>query len=340
MPLSPDSALPPPRRTLAVLVAPDRREAFRGLTGCIAALPFAWGLRIIDFQLANLMRAGIAEVIVLQPGAGPSGLRNHIRQVWRPVFRRIACLATDAAITGDPGGVRRFLALVGSMEPDDLLLLPADHVCEADLASMLAFHRGGRNLVTLGLHAGGAGEDGAAAGPLKRWSAATRGGESARIGTVALDWHWFRRWLAQLPEVPADLPRQAIVAATREAGLHVHRTADAGSYWRRVDGLDAFRVTWLDFICGPRLPCSLPVPPDHVGMRVLEAGPRTNVRDSVIMPGASVAERAFVSRAVIAPGAHVPDGMVIGQDAAVDARLFRRAPGGTTLMTAGMLAAL
>ncbi|NGM46128.1 hypothetical protein G5B31_11345 [Rhodobacter sp. SGA-6-6] len=340
MPLSLDPALPPPRRTLALLVAPERRGAFHELTDCSAALPFAWGLRVIDFQLANLMRAGIGEVIVLQPGAGHSGLRNHIRQVWRPVFRRIACLGMNASIASDPGGINRFLALVEGVDPDDLLLLSADHVCETDLAGMLAFHQGERNLVTLGAHPEGDEEDGAATDPLKQWIAAINGGESAGIGMVALDWHWFRRWLAQLPEVPADLPRQAVTAAAREAGLQVHRTADAGRYWRRVDGLDAFRVTWLDFICGPRLPCSLPVPPDHVGMRVLEAGPRTNVRDSVIMPGASVGERAFVSRAIIAPGAHVPDGMVIGQDAAVDARLFRRAPGGTTLVTAEMLAAL
>ncbi len=334
-------ALAPPRRTLALLVAPERREAFHELTetGCSAALPFAWGLRLIDFQLANLMRAGIDEVIVLQPGPGQATLRNHIRQVWRPVFRRIACLGMQtSALAGDPGGLHRFLALVEGVLPDELLLLSADQVCETDLSELLAFHRSGRNCMTLGAHAA----EGQAAirGPLGQWIAAMNGGEGAGIGVVVLDWHWFRRWLAQQPEVPSDLPQQAIMAATREAGLQVHRAADAGRYWRRVDGLDAFRVTWLDFICGPRLPCSLPVPPDHVGMQVPDLSPRTNVRDSVIMPGASVAERALVSRAIIAPGAHVPDGMVIGQDPEVDARLFRRAPGGTTLVTAGMLAAL
>ena len=341
MTLHPSHALAPPRRTLALLVAPERRAAFQDLTetGCSAALPFAWGLRVIDFQLANLMRAGIDEVIVLQPGPGQSVLRNHIRQVWRPVFRRIACLGIHAsAPAGDAGGLHRFLALVAGVSPDELLLLSADQVCETDLSELLAVHRAGRNLVTLGAHA----EEGqsAAKDPLQHWIAAMNGGESAGIGVVVLDWHWLRRWLARLPEVPSDLPRQAIMAATREAGLQVHRTADAGLYWRRVDGLDAFRVTWLDFVCGPRLPCSLPVPPDHVGMQVLDSSPRSNVRDSVIMPGASVGERAFVSRAIIAPGAHVPDGMVIGQDGEVDARLFRRAPGGTTLVTAQMLAAL
>ena len=341
MTLSPHRALVPPRPTLALLVAPERREAFHELTetGCSAALPFAWGLRVIDFQLANLMRAGIDEVIVLQPGSGQAALRNHIRQVWRPVFRRIACLGMHPSVlAGDPGGLSRFLALVEGVGPDELLLLSADQVCETDIADLLAFHRAGRNLVTLGAH--DAEEPAGAQDPLKQWIAAMNGGRSGGIGMVVLDWHWFRRWMAQLPEVPSDLPRQAVMAATREAGLQVHRTADAGLYWRRVDGLDVFRVTWLDFICGPRLPCSLPIPPDHVGMQVPDASPRANVRDSVIMPGASVAERAFVSRTIIAPGAHVPDGMVIGQDAEVDARLFRRAPGGTTLVTAQMLAAL
>ncbi len=334
-------ALSPPRRTLALLVAPERREAFHGLaeTGCSAALPFAWGLRVIDFQLANLMRAGIAEVIVLQPGRGQAALRNHIRQVWRPVFRRIACLGMHPSVlAGAPGGLHRFLTLVEGVSPDELLLLSADQICETDLAELLAFHRAGRNLVTLGAH--DAEEQAGAKDPVKQWIAGMNGGANGGIGAVVLDWHWFRLWLAQLPDVPPDLPRQAIMAAAREAGLQVHRTADAGLYWRRVDGLDAFRVTWLDFICGPQLPCSLPVPPDHVGRRVMDPSPRTNVRDSVIMPGASVGERAFVLRAIIAPGAHVPDGMVIGQDGEVDARLFHRTPGGTTLVTAAMLAAL
>ena len=55
--------------------------------------------------------------------------------------------------------------------------------------------------------------------------------------------------------------------------------------------------------------------------------------------GARVAPGARLSRAIVAPGAIVPAGLVVGEDAQDDARWFRVTPGGTTLLTAPMLAA-
>src|SRR5690606_37584648 len=154
----------------------------------------------------------------LQPGPGQAALRNHIRQVWRPVFRRIACLGMHPSVlAGEPAGLHRFLALVEGVSPDELLLLSADQICETDLAELLAFHRAGRNLVTQG--ASDAEEQPRTKDPAKQWIAAMNGGTNGGIGAVVLDWHWFRLWLAQQPDVPPDLPRQAIMAATREAGL-------------------------------------------------------------------------------------------------------------------------
>lgn len=333
--ISPPSA----RRVLALLIAPWHRSALHELTEaeCSAALPFAHGVKVVDFQLANLARAGLREVIVLQPGLPRSSLRDHIRRIWRPSFRRIACLGGHgSAGQQDYGALHRFLALIEGVDPDDLLLLATDHICESDIAGLVAFHQTGHNLVTLGAHQAGEITD---SGPVSEWIAALNGGAKPGIGMVALDWKWFRACLARLPETGADLPQQVIMAASREAGLQVRDAGDAGLYWRRLDCLDTFRVTWLDFISGPQLPCSLPLPPALA--RTFETGAQAppNMHDSVIMPGASVSDRAHVSRAIIAPGAHVPDGMVIGQDPGQDARLFRVTPGGTTLVTADMLAA-
>ncbi|VDC25111.1 sugar phosphate nucleotidyltransferase [Pseudogemmobacter humi] len=325
------------RRELALLIAPWHPDALHELTEteCSAALPFAHGVKVVDFQLANLARAGLREVIVLQPGLPRSSLRDHIRRVWRPSFRRIACLGGHAcAGQQDYGALHRFLALIEGVDPDDLLLLAADHICESDIAGLIAFHQAGRNLVTLGAHQAGG------AGPFTDWIAALNGGARAGIGMVVLNWKWFRACLARLPGAGADLPQQVIMAASREAGLQMRDAGEAGLYWRRLDCLDTFRLAWLDFISGPGLPCSLPLPP-AMAQRFntgAGAGVLRGMGDSVVMPGASVSPRAHVSRAIIAPGAHVPDGMVIGEDPEQDARLFRVTPGGTTLVTAEMLA--
>ena len=55
------------------------------------------------------------------------------------------------------------------------------------------------------------------------------------------------------------------------------------------------------------------------------------------MPGARLGYRARVERAIIAPGAIVPDGLVIGEDPEDDQRWFRVTRGGTALVTAAML---
>ena len=61
---------------------------------------------------------------------------------------------------------------------------------------------------------------------------------------------------------------------------------------------------------------------------------------SVLLPGVEVGRRARITRAVVDRGCIIPDGMVIGEDAASDARHFHRSENGITLVTREMLAAL
>jgi glucose-1-phosphate adenylyltransferase len=63
-----------------------------------------------------------------------------------------------------------------------------------------------------------------------------------------------------------------------------------------------------------------------------------NVAWSVLLPGVSVGRHARLSRVVVDRGCTIPDGMVIGEDAEVDARHFLRSDNGITLVTADMLA--
>ncbi|EPX83115.1 hypothetical protein ruthe_02732 [Rubellimicrobium thermophilum DSM 16684] len=128
--------------------------------------------------------------------------------------------------------------------------------------------------------------------------------------------------------------------------------------WSRcLDTLDAFRMAWLEAERGAvdALPPTDPVlrPAGDTRLLTFEAGglhlsaPRfaahrperwTVIEDSVLMPGARVAPGARLSRAIIGPGAVVPAGLCLGRDPEEDARWFRVTPGGTTLVTAAMLA--
>jgi glucose-1-phosphate adenylyltransferase len=57
----------------------------------------------------------------------------------------------------------------------------------------------------------------------------------------------------------------------------------------------------------------------------------------VLLPGAQVGRHARLTRAVLDRDCVVPDGMVIGEDAAADAERFFRTESGITLVTRDML---
>jgi len=59
---------------------------------------------------------------------------------------------------------------------------------------------------------------------------------------------------------------------------------------------------------------------------------------AVLLPGVQVGRGARVTRVVVDRGCEIPDGMVIGEDAALDAQRFFRTENGITLVTREMLA--
>jgi glucose-1-phosphate adenylyltransferase len=65
-----------------------------------------------------------------------------------------------------------------------------------------------------------------------------------------------------------------------------------------------------------------------------------SVEWSVLLPDVKVGRGARLHRVVVARGCTIPDGLVIGEDAAVDAERFFRSDIGITLVTADMLARL
>ncbi|HRD96306.1 MAG: glucose-1-phosphate adenylyltransferase [Rubrivivax sp.] len=63
----------------------------------------------------------------------------------------------------------------------------------------------------------------------------------------------------------------------------------------------------------------------------------SSVNWSVLLPGVEIGRHARVSRAVIDRDCRIPDGMIIGEDAAADAARFYRTDSGITLVTREML---
>jgi len=66
----------------------------------------------------------------------------------------------------------------------------------------------------------------------------------------------------------------------------------------------------------------------------------SRVHWSVLLPGVQVGRGARLTKVVVDRGCHIPDGMVIGENAEDDARRFYRSEGGVTLVTRPMLEAL
>ena len=66
----------------------------------------------------------------------------------------------------------------------------------------------------------------------------------------------------------------------------------------------------------------------------------SSVEWSVLLPEVEVGRRVRLNRVVVDRGCHIPDGMVIGADAQLDAQRFFRTDSGVTLVTKAMLAAL
>ena len=82
----------------------------------------------------------------------------------------------------------------------------------------------------------------------------------------------------------------------------------------------------------------------RVANSVLFSNVRVNsfcdVEQAVILPGVTVNSHCRLRKVVIDRGCTLPEGLVVGEDAALDAQRFERTEGGVVLITAAMLAAL
>jgi len=57
----------------------------------------------------------------------------------------------------------------------------------------------------------------------------------------------------------------------------------------------------------------------------------------VLLPGVHVGSGASLNRVIVDRSCAIPEGMVIGEEAALDSQRFHRSPNGITLVTKNML---
>ncbi|EYD75214.1 Glucose-1-phosphate adenylyltransferase [Rubellimicrobium mesophilum DSM 19309] len=329
-------------RTLAVLLAGGEGTRLHELGALEAkpALPFA-GRRLVDFAVASAVAAGVTRMAVALQHR-PATLDRHLPGQWG---RDIELLLRDGPRLGGFAGtaeaLARCLETCGGPPPREVLVLPADQAQALDLRALIAAHRESGAPVTL------------AEPPFT--------GSSEILGPCVFEAGFLAEALRRDAEDEAstrDLWNDLLPLAAGRGDIATWQVPE-GTYWRDIDTLDAFRDASLDFTRGAP-PCPLPpaeragpIDEDRQAIAIAAGGltltaPRFGARtpgrwtlleDTIIMPGARVASGARLSRAIVAPGAIVPAGLVVGDDPAEDARWFRVTSGGTTLITAPMLAA-
>jgi len=62
-----------------------------------------------------------------------------------------------------------------------------------------------------------------------------------------------------------------------------------------------------------------------------------NLQQAVVLPGVVINRHCRLSRVIIDRGCEIPEGLVVGEDPALDAARFERSEGGVVLITKEML---
>ena len=63
----------------------------------------------------------------------------------------------------------------------------------------------------------------------------------------------------------------------------------------------------------------------------------TSVQDSIVLPDTTIGRHCRITKAIIEKGCEVPEGTVIGENRADDAKKYHVSPGGVVLVTPDML---
>lgn len=345
----------------AALLAGGLGERMGRLTAdlCKPLVPYAASCRLVDFSMANAIRSGVREVVVLSRYRERE-LLGHLAAHWDGTGTRLNFGPHDALMRA-PAGPPDVLparrpergtadALINNapylLAPGarDLLVLHADHVYALDYGPMVAAHRESGADLTIGVQR------------IERRFVPL-------FGMVDVDGHWRVRALVEKPAVPTsdlvftafclfrtDTLREVLgELAARDPGTWQHDISrdivptmissgrrvlayPVKDYWADVGTAERYLSEHLKLLDRPA-----PLPPRDLPVTLADAPPRldrrtntlvgagavvsrtASVRSSVLFPGCAIGPGAVLERTVVLPGARVPAGALV-RDAVVPAR--------------------
>jgi glucose-1-phosphate adenylyltransferase len=150
----------PPTESLALVLAGGSGTRLAGLTACgpKAAVPFGAHFRAIDFTLSNCINSGIRQIALLTQYKSQSLIR-HVQGGWGFLHPELGefidiwpaqQLQGERWYAGTADAVHQNLDLIKAANPEQVLVLPGDHVYSMDYSALLDEHAANRADLTLG----------------------------------------------------------------------------------------------------------------------------------------------------------------------------------------------
>ncbi|MFE5328744.1 sugar phosphate nucleotidyltransferase [Embleya sp. NPDC056575] len=340
-------------------------------TVCKPLVPYAASCRLVDFSVANAIRSGLPELVLLSQHR-ESDLVRHLLAHWdEHPGTRLHFGPHDALARSGPGAILPARpaergtadALLANAEylfapgARDLLIQHADHVYVFDYAPMLAAHRAADADCTIGVqrverrwvHLFGMVET----EPDGRVRALVEKPARPTSDLVFTAFCVFR--IAALREVLAvlaargeagwqhDISRDVLPAMiARGDRVAAYRVAD---HWADIGTVERYRDEQLRLLDPPHpIPAEL-LPrtlaglgegfPRYADGSLLGTGipPGTRVEGSVLHPGCHLEPGASVLRSVVLPGATVAAGSTVRDAIVTPGGILTPAPPGTTTPT-------
>jgi valienol-1-phosphate guanylyltransferase len=330
----------------AALLAGGLGERMGRLTDetCKPLVPYAASCRLVDFSMANSVRSGVPEVVLLSLHR-EHDLMDHLLAHWDGKGIRVNFGPHDALVRAGarelpprPAESGTADALLNNAEylfvpgVRDILVQHADHVYDFDYGPMVAAHREAGADVTIGVQR------------IERRFVHL-------FGMVEADADlWVRRLVEKPAEPTSDLvftafclfrtrvlhETLAALAACGQDGWQHDISRDVlptmiadrrrvlaypvTGYWADIGTVERYHLEQLKLLDRPhplppdRLPATLGVAAPHVasgglvadGVRVPDGA---DVRESLLFPGCAVEPGATVERSVVLPGARVRSGV-------------------------------
>jgi glucose-1-phosphate adenylyltransferase len=147
-----------PMKVLAMVLAGGAGTRLYPLTAEHAkpAVPFAYGFRIVDFVLSNLVNSKISSIYLLAQYK-PRSLIKHIESAWGPWSHGPGTIEVllprpdkfGGRFRGTADAVFQNIDVIRRHAPDLVAVFAADHIYRMDVRQMIAFHDERRADVTV-----------------------------------------------------------------------------------------------------------------------------------------------------------------------------------------------